>query len=147
MNLRRTKSAKISNNFQQFKEEVREELQEKSAEILELKEKLEDVEQQCYDIVSKNDFRGQDGQMSFESLKQWVTLSLDGVNTQMDELKDIVSLVTGNFTSETYRGDLKLHYELLERFHDVTYQLGDLNSRVDNLQEHLISLGTLSYCN
>ena len=63
------------------------------------------------------------------------------VDTEMEELKDIVGLVTGNVTSKTYRGQLKLYLDLMKKFGDVTYALDDLNARVQKLQTKFIELG------
>ena len=117
-------------------------MQEKTAELLALKEKIEDVGQECLDTMAENNLKQQtDEYQTVENLKTWIRFFMGKVDTEMEKLKDIVGLVTGNVTSKTYRGELKLHLELMKKFDDVTYAWGDLDARVKKLQTKFIELG------
>ena len=100
----------------------------------------------CIDGIREIDLNWKtEEETNIENLKNWVKFYMGRVDTEMEELKDIVGLVTGNVTSKTYRGKLKLHLDLMKKFGDVTYALGDLNSRVQKLQTKFTELGKSSY--
>ena len=129
--------------FQNFKEEVQQDLHNQSEELTSLKQRFEVITQKCHDItsgtpsnesLSADEYNGETQEMSVERLEKWITDSLNTLTTQVVHLTESINLLSDNSTLKTYKGLPMLHYELLERFRTVTYQLNDLTSRLDSLQ-------------
>ena len=138
--------ANLKSKFQNFKEEVQQDLHKHSEDLISLKQRFEVISQKCHDItsgtpsnesLSANEYNGETKKMSFDRLEKWVTDSLNTLTTQVVHLTESINLLSDNSTLKTYKGLPMLHYELLERFRTVTYQINDLTSRLDSLQENV----------
>lgn len=141
------------NKLQQFKEEMLQDLQRKTEEIGDLKEKFEELEKKCYDFSSTTDgfkasehnlkqYSAVDGS-SFKNLKYWVKTTQNELAIDIEGLQQTLTQYQ-RATNSTIKGLQDISSEnskdftnLWAKFENISQKMEYLGTTADHLKQFM----------